>query len=367
MRAAVLHELEQPLQIEDVDIDAPGPEEVLIRTASSGLCHSDLGLMDGDMPGFSDLPMVLGHESAGTVEAVGSNVTYVKPGDRVMTHVNEFCGGCDWCLSGRSHMCHHGATGKSFVKRGPEEPSRLTLGGERIGALADIGGFAEQILIHQNALAKLDDDIPFEIAAILGCGVTTGFGAVLNTAQVRPGATAAVLGCGGVGLAAIQGCRVAGAVQIIAVDMVPERLELARKLGATHTVNVSEVDDPVAAVQELSGGGVEYSFDTAGGRTTTAQAFSMILPGGTCTAVGVILGYTLEIPGALLQMERKLQGCIMGSSNFRVDLPRWFELYRQDRLQLDDFVSSHIALDEINEGFDQMRRGEGARSVIDFG
>lgn len=363
-KAAVLREVNAPLDIADIELDDCAPHEVRIQTATAGLCHSDLGIMTGEF-GYGDLPLILGHESAGTVTAVGSEVTYVKPGDRVMTHVSGFCGHCDACLTGRSHMCHHLPIGKATLGRPADARPRTTLDGQNVSRLADLGSFAEEMLVHEHAVVRIPDDVPFAVAAIMGCGVTTGLGAVLNTARVAPGSTVAVVGCGGVGLAAVQGAVIAGARRVIAVDLSAERLDRAAALGATDVVNASE-GDSVATVQELTGGGVDYAFDTAGGAATVAQAFSMLAIFGTCTAVGVTVGKTIEIPGTLLQMERKLQGCIMGSSNFRVDIPRWLEFYRQGRLKLDEFVSQHITLEQVNDGFAAMQRGEGARSVIDF-
>jgi S-(hydroxymethyl)glutathione dehydrogenase/alcohol dehydrogenase len=358
MKAAVLREVNKPLTIEDVQVDRPGPREVIVKTAAAGLCHSDLSVMNGTIS-MVGLPAVLGHESAGTVVEVGRDVTYVKPGDRVITCLSLFCGLCEYCLTGRSYLCRReGISG--------ERPKpRLSQDGNEIGQFAGLSSFAEELLVHENAVVKFDEDIPFEVAALVGCGVTTGLGAALNTAEVQPASTTAVIGLGGVGLAAIQGCYIAGARQVIAIDRWPGRLERARALGATHTVNASEADS-VQAVRELSGGGVDYAFEAVGRSDTSEQAFLMTRPGGMAVVIGVVSGMDITVPGSLLQGDRTLRGCSMGSNRFRIDMPKWLDLYRQGRLRLDEFVTSRIKLDEVNEGYAAMERGEGARSVIVF-
>jgi S-(hydroxymethyl)glutathione dehydrogenase/alcohol dehydrogenase len=358
MKAAVLREVDKPLTIEDVQVGRPGPREVIIKTGAAGLCHSDLSAMNGTIK-MASLPTVLGHESAGTVLEVGRDVTYVRPGDRVITCLSQFCGLCEFCLTGRSYLCT-----REGLSRAPGD-SRLSQDGYAIGQFAGLGSFAEELLVHEGAIVKFDDDIPFEVAALVGCGVTTGLGAALNTAQVQPASTTAVIGLGGVGLAAIQGCYIAGARQVIAVDRWPGRLERALTLGATHTVNAAETDS-VEAVRELTGGGVDYAFEAVGRSDTSEQAFQMTRPGGMAVIVGVVGGMDITIPGSLLQRDRTLRGCAMGSNRFRIDMPKWLDLYRQGRLRVDDFITSRIGLDEVNEGYAAMERGEGARSVIIF-
>ena len=358
MRAAVLRETNQPMTIEDIELDRPGPREVIIKTGAAGLCHSDLSVMNGTLGGFVQLPAVLGHESAGIVVEVGSDVTYVKPGDRVITCLSQFCGLCEFCLTGRSYLCRE-------LRAGDRIESRLSQNGSDISQFAGLSSFAEELLVHENAVVKVEDDIPFEIAAVVGCGVTTGLGAALNTAQVKPASTAAVIGLGGVGLAALQGCYIAGARQIIAVDRWADRLERAKKLGATDVVNAAETDS-VEAVRELSGGGVDYAFEAVGRGDTAQQAFLMTRPGGMATIVGVVSWTDITVPGSLLQGDRILRGCSMGSNRFRVDIPKWLDFYRQGRLGLDEFVTARIKLEDVNDGYAAMERGEGARSVIVF-
>ncbi|MCA9504913.1 MAG: Zn-dependent alcohol dehydrogenase [Myxococcota bacterium] len=357
MRAAVLTEVGKPLEILDLEVDAPGPHEVLIRTAASGICHSDLHFQEGKYP--CACPIVLGHEASGVVEAVGSEVDYVVPGDHVVTCVTMSCGSCRQCLRGRSHLCSH-----EGLVRGPQEPPRLRRGGETVHQYFELSCFAEQMLVHERAVAKITKDLPLEKAALLGCSVVTGVGAVQNTARVRPGDTVAVVGCGGIGLNAIQGARLAGAERIIAVDRIPDKLALAVDFGATDTVDASD-GDAVAKVQELTGGGVDHAIEAVGLKQTAEQCFRMLGVGGTATVIGMIpIGTNIELHGVELLSERRIQGSSMGSTCFRIDMPTYANLYLQGRLKLDELVSRWLTLDEINSGIDALRKGEVARSVI---
>ena len=304
---------------------------------------------------------MLGHEAAGVVEAVGEDVTYVKPGDHVIGCLSIFCGRCEFCLSGRPALCD-----REGLERGPEQPPRLSWSGERVHQFLRLSAFAELMLVHENTLVKIRDDMPLDRAALIGCAVTTGLGAVFNTARVPPGATVAVLGCGGVGLNCVQGAAIAGAGRIIAVDTLPWKLELAGAFGATDVVNAAD-GDPVAQVMELTGGGVEYAFEAIGLKATAEQSFAMLAKGGTATIIGMIPeGQKIELPGSEFLDEKKIQGSNMGSNRFRVDMPRYVDLYLSGRLKLDELVSARIGLDAINDGFEAMRRGEVARSVILF-
>ena len=359
MKAAVLNEIPGALEIEDVQIDKPGPREVLIQTSAAGLCHSDLHFMEGKYPYMT--PAVLGHESAGVVEAVGSDVTYVKPGDHVITCLSAFCGHCEPCLTGRMSLCQ-----EPELQRGSEEPPPQAKGEERVEQFLNLSSFAEYMLVHEHAIAKIREDMPLDRAALIGCGVTTGVGAVIHTAKVEPGSTVAVIGCGGVGLSAINGAAIAGASQIIAIDMVESKLELARKFGATDVINAKN-DDPVQAVRELTSGGVHYSFEAIGLAKTAQQSFKMLNFGGTATIIGMIpVGTQVELHGPEFLMERKMQGSNMGSNRFRVDMPRFVEFYLQGRLHLDDLISRRISLEEVNDGIAALETGEVARSVIIF-
>ena len=359
MKAAVLREIKKPLQIEDVQISKPGPREVLIRTVAAGICHSDLHFADGLYP--HPLPCVLGHESAGVVEAVGSDVRYVVPGDHVITCLSAFCGHCEHCITGHMSRCTGAET-----HRGPTETSRLTLGGKPMHQYLNLSSYAEQLLVHEHTIVKVRKDMPLDRAALIGCGVMTGVGAVFHTAKVEPGSKVAVIGCGGIGLSAINGAALAGAGQIIAIDMVGSKLNLAKRFGATDVINASE-GDVVKMVRELTGGGVHYSFEAIGLKKTAEQAFKMVRSGGTATVIGMIpVGVMVEIHGAELLQEKKLQGSIMGSNRFRVDMPRLVDFYLAGKLNLDDMISDTLELKDINRGFDTLRKGEVARQVIKF-
>ena len=363
MKAAVLNAIPGQLDIEEISIDSPGPREVLIRTAAAGLCHSDLHFMEGKYP--YPCPAVLGHESAGVVEEVGSAVSYVQPGDHVITCLSAFCGYCEQCISGHLSLCENKAT---ELVRAPGEKSRLSRpDGEAVNSFLHLSSFAEQMLVHEHALVKIDQEMPLDKAALIGCGVTTGLGAVFRTAKVEPGSSVAVIGCGGIGLAAIQGARITGANKIIAVDMVPSKLELAQSMGATHVVNASE-GDAVEQVKDLTGGmGVHNSFEAVGMKETAEQAFKMLRSGGQATVIGMIpVGTTVEVHGPELLSEKKLAGSNMGSNQFRTDMPRFVDMYLDGRLMLDEMVSKTITLDDINAGFEDMKSGNVARSVISF-
>ena len=360
MKAAVLNTCPGHLDIEDISIGEPGPREVLVRTAAAGLCHSDLHFMEAKYP--HPCPAVLGHESAGVVEAVGSMVNHVQPGDHVITCLSAFCGYCEQCLSGHMSLCENK---NSHLIRGKDEASRLSRGDETVHQFLHLSSFAEQMLIHENALVKIDKAMPLDKAALIGCGVTTGMGAVFRTAEVRPGESVVVIGCGGIGLSAIQGARIAGASKIIAVDMVPNKLDLASKLGATHVVDASD-GEAVAAVKELTGG-VHHAFEAVGLKQTAEDAFKMLRNGGQATVIGMIpVGTTVEVHGPELLYEKTLTGSNMGSNQFRTDMPRFVEMYLDGRLMLDEMVSKHIDLEQINEGFEEMKTGDIARSVITF-
>ncbi|MGH2615693.1 MAG: Zn-dependent alcohol dehydrogenase [Thermomicrobiales bacterium] len=359
MRAAVLPTIPSMLEVTDIQIDTPGPREVLVRTVAAGLCHSDLHFMEGKYG--CDVPTVPGHEAAGVVEAVGADVRHVQPGDHVIGCLSIFCGHCEYCLSGRPVLCT-----RQGLERDPEVTQRLSWNGQPLYQFLRLSAFAEMMLVHENTLVKIREEMPLDRAALIGCAVTTGLGAVFNTAKVPPGSTVAVIGCGGVGLNSVQGAIIAGAARVIAVDINPWKLDLAREFGATDLIDAT-AGDPVARVRDLTGGGVEYSFEAIGLKSTAEQSFAMLRTGGTATIIGMIPeGQKIELPGSDFLDEKKIQGSNMGSNRFRVDMPRYVDLYLSGRLKLDELVSRRITLDEINEGFEAMRRGEVARSVIEF-
>jgi S-(hydroxymethyl)glutathione dehydrogenase/alcohol dehydrogenase len=359
VRAAVLNRVPGPLDIEEIQIDDPGPREVLVRVVASGLCHSDLHFMEGKY--VRNTPIVLGHEAAGVVEAVGRDVAGFRPGDHVVACLSVYCGHCPACLSGRPALCE-----APERERAPGQPPRLSRDGAPIHQFAHLSAFAEQMLVHEHALVKIRPDMPLDRAALIGCAVTTGVGAVINTAKVPPGTTVAVLGCGGVGLNCVQGAALAGAGRIIAVDTLAWKLELARSFGATDLVDAAE-EDTVAAVRELTDGGVEYSFEAIGLKRTAEQAFAMLRAGGTATLIGLIPeGQTIELLGTDFLDEKRIQGSSMGSNRFPIDIPRYVDFYLAGKLKLDELISTRIGLDDVNAGYEALKRGEVARSVIVF-
>jgi len=375
-RAAVLNRIGGPLTIERLRIDDPGPFEVLIRTAAAGVCHSDLHYVDGSYA--ADLPVVPGHESAGVVEAVGSLVDYVAPGDHVITCLSAFCGHCKYCTSGRPNLCRSPIAARSAgepprlqrVADSGDADSRDTAAGPpastAIGQLFDLSSFAERMLVHERAVAKIRPDMPLDRAALIGCAVTTGFGAVVNTADVGMGESVAVIGCGGVGLSAVIGAAAVGATPIIAVDINPGNLALAGRFGAHHLVDAGKVD-PLEAVRELSGGGVEFSFEAIGRKATAELAFNVLRVGGCATVIGLVPeNETIEIKASELIYEKTLQGSNMGSNQFRVDMPMLVDRYMNGLLPLDDMIARRIGLDDINDAFDELRSGTLARSVVVF-
>lgn len=359
MRAAVLESVPGDLVVDEIEVGTVGPREVLVRTVAAGICHSDLHFMEGTYP--CPVPTVLGHESAGIVEAVGSEVTYLQPGDHVISCISGFCGICAYCLTGRPNLCD-----KTGMAADPSGAPRLTRGGQAIHQFFDLSSFAEQLLVHENHLVKIRPDMPLDKAALIGCGVTTGVGAVMNTAKVAPGETVAVVGCGGIGLNAIQAAAIVGAGRIIAIDRVASKLEMARDFGATDVVDAADTDG-VLAVLEMTGGGVDHAFEAIGLKATAEQCFNMLAKGGTATIIGMIpLGENVELSGFQFLLEKKIQGSNMGSNRFRIDMPQYIEWYLAGRLKLDELVSAVIPLEEINDGFAALKTGEVARQLITF-
>ena len=361
MKAAVMRAYRSPLTLEEVVLDEPGPGEVLVRTVASGICHSDLHVLEGHLP--VPPPCVLGHEPAGVVEAVGTGVTEFAPGDHVIGCLTSFCGVCRFCTAGRPYLCP-----AQFTGRPPDAKPRLAAGdGGVMGQFANLSSFAEFMLSPERSLVKIRDDMPLDRASLIGCGVTTGLGAVLNTVRVPAGASLVVIGCGGVGLSAIQGARITGAGKIIAVDAKPWKLDLARKLGATDCIDASS-GDSVSAVQELTAGGADFVFECIGLVPTVQQAVAMTGRGGTAVLVGIVpITEAVPITAADLTLQEKsIRGSYMGSNRFRFDMPRYVDFYMDGRLLLDEMISEKIELADVNAAFDRMRKGESARQVIVF-
>ena len=359
MKAAVFHGPHQPLTIEhDVEVAEPIGREVLVRTVATGVCHSDLHYLEGNS--IFPAPAVLGHEAAGIVEAAGPQVTEFAPGDHVIACLSQFCGHCDYCFTGRTYLC------RSRPVRAPGEPPKLTWKGQPINQFHNLSTFAERMLVHENGLVKVRDDMPLDRAALIGCGVTTGVGAVLKTAKVEAGATVAVFGAGGVGLAAIQGARIAGARMVIAVDVLEHKLATARELGATHSVDASS-HDSVRAIRAMTDGGVDYAFEAIGLKQTAEQAFECIRAGGTCTLIGLSpVGTKLEIDARAIMGDKALRGSTMGSNRFKVDMPQYVDFYLQGRLRLDEMITRRGRLEDVNEAFRAMKDGEVVRTVLMF-
>lgn len=360
MKAAVLIEAGKPLQIEQVNIANPGPHEVLIRTAACGLCHSDLHFIEGTYP--HPLPAIPGHEAAGIVEAVGSEVRTVKVGDAVVTCLSAFCGHCEYCVTGRMSLCLGGET-----RRKPGEAPRLTRpDGSTVNQMLNLSAYAEMMLVHEHACVAINPEMPLDRASVIGCAVTTGAGTIFNACKVTPGETVAVIGCGGVGLATINAAKIAGAGRIIAADPIPEKRALAMKLGATDTIDAM-ADDAAAQIQELSKGGVDHAIEAVGRPASGELAVKSLKRGGTATILGMMpLSHQVGLSAMDLLSGKKLQGAIMGGNRFPVDIPRLVDFYMRGLLDLDSIISETITLERINEGFDQMKRGDAARSVIIF-
>ncbi|MEC9067974.1 MAG: Zn-dependent alcohol dehydrogenase [Pseudomonadota bacterium] len=359
-KAAILEKPGEGLVIGEIAVADPLPHEVLIDTRACGLCHSDLHFIDGAYP--HALPLVPGHEAAGVVRAVGSEVKTVKPGDHVVTCLSAFCGHCEFCVTGRMALCLGGDT-----RRGKGQAPRLTRdGGEPVMQLLNLSAFAEQMLIHEHACVAIDKDMPLDRAAVIGCAVTTGAGAVFNACKLVPGETVAVIGCGGVGLATVNAARIAGAGKVIAVDPLPEKRALAETLGATHTVDAL-ADDAAEQVVRIAGDGVDHAIEAVGRQASADLAVKVLRRGGTATILGMMpLDCKVGLGAMDLLSGKKLQGAIMGMNHFPVDLPRLVDFYMRGLLDLDTIIAERIPLEEINAGFDKMRAGHSARSVIVF-
>jgi Zn-dependent alcohol dehydrogenase len=331
-----------------------------VRIAATGVCHSDLHYIKGDL--VMPLPVVLGHEAAGIVEAVGPGVTSVRPGDRVVILFAPACGHCRYCDSGRPHLCE-----MRYRVRGkmPDGTTRLRARGREVHHFTCVSSWAERAVVPEAGVLPIGPDVPLAAAALLGCAVTTGVGAVVNTARVVPGSSVAVFGLGGVGLNVVQGARLAGAATIIGVDLLDHRLEAARRLGATHTVNAGRAD-PVAEIRDLTQGGVDYAFEVIGRAATVRQAVDACARGGTAVVVGLPPSREeLHLPGpAFVLDEKTLRACFYGSSRLRADIPRLLALYRAGRLALDELVTATFPLDQVNDAVAALDRGDGLRSVL---
>jgi len=359
VKAAVLFEAKKPLSIEDVTIDKPRAHEVLIRTVACGVCRSDLHFVDGAYP--HPLPGIPGHEAAGVVEAVGDEVRSVKVGDHVVTCLSAFCGHCEFCVTGHMSLCLGADT-----KRPKGSAPRLMMGDTPIAQMLNLSAYAEMMLVHEHACVAIDRDMPMDRAALIGCAVTTGAGAIFNAAELVPGETVCVVGCGGIGLAAVNAAKIAGAGKIIAIDPVAEKRATAEKLGATHTID-SARDTAADEVVEISRGGVHHAIEAVGRPQSAATAVKVLRRGGTATILGMMpLGERVGLSALDLLADKKVQGALMGRNHFPVDIPRLVDFYQRGLLDLDTIIADRMPLERINDAFDELRKGDTTRSVITF-
>ena len=364
-RAAILFEVGQKLEVREVDVQDPGPGEVRIQMVAGGVCHSDLYVMTGHLS--APLPAILGHEGAGIVADVGAGVTSVRPGDHVIPLWRLSCGECEYCTGGRPALCPAG-TEIRWSGRLLDGTSRFKLDGQEIKHFAGVSSFSNYTVLPEKAVLKIPDDLPLERAALLGCAVITGFGAVVNAAQVRPGRTVAVFGVGGVGINVVQGAVLAGAEKIIAVDLLESRLEHAKRFGATHVVNAS-AGDPVEQIRDLTGGrGVDYAFEVIGLPITMRQAYDCLAKRGVAMVVGITpTTAEVTVPSlSLVYEERVLTGSLYGSAAPKTDIPRLIDLYRAGSLMLDELLTRSYPIEEINQAYDALQSGETLRSVVTF-
>lgn len=364
MQAALLLEAHQPFVVDEVELDEPRAGEVLVKIAASGVCHSDYHLVSGATQ--HPMPVVPGHEGAGVVEAVGGGVTRVQPGDHVSLNWAPDCGHCFYCLRGKPNLC------ETYVKpiwAGTmlDGTTRLRWKGQPAYHFSGLASFAEYAVVPQESCVKIRKDVPLPVAALVGCAVSTGVGAAMYTAQVKPGESVVVFGCGGVGLNILQGAALCGAETIIAVDTNPTKMEIARQFGATHTVLSSE--SPIKAIRELTGGrGAEHAFEAVGIPELQEQAFKAIRPGGTLTLAGLsAMGSGTNLPGAIItRQEKVIKGSYYGTVNASRDFPMLLDLYMAGKLKLDELISQQYPLSQINEAYAAMLSGTVARGVVVF-
>ncbi len=357
MKAAVFFGVGKPVAIEEVSLKDPGAGEVRVALRAAGLCHSDLSVIDGTIP--YPVPVVLGHEGAGIVEAVGPGVVSVKEGDAVVLSTLAHCGRCPACEVGKPTQCRNAPN--------PKDNKPFTVRGAAAYAFANVSCFVDHTVVREQSAIPIDARVPFDRAALIGCGIMTGFGAVVNRARVETGATMAVFGVGGIGLSCVQGGRLSGAAKIIAVDVLEEKLELARQLGATHTINAGE-QDPVAAIKDLTGGGADYTFEAVGNIAVIKQALEALGPGGALTIVGVPkMGSSTEFVVHALYQNKAILGCRYGTARPRRDFPMLADLYLGGRLKIDELITRHYQLEEFDTALADLRKGSLARGVFRLG
>jgi len=366
-RAAVIYAPKEPLRIEELEIDSPKRDEVRVKIAAVGLCHSDYHVITGNRQ-VGMMPMALGHEGAGIVESVGEGVTRIKPGDHVVLMFIPSCGKCRWCLSGHSHACAE----QVGLAKGPQRDGTYRLrnkAGQEVGQFCMLGAFSEYVVAHQDSVCVIDKEYPLDKACLVGCGVTGGFGAAVHRAKVTPGSRVLVIGIGGVGMNVLQGARASGATTLIAADLVDQKLAWAKEFGATHTINTGK-QDLVATVMEMTNGaGVDFAFEAISTPATIAQAFAATAKLGTVVVIGLTPAAIDHIPISPLQLvlsQKTLMGTLYGASNQQTEIPRLLDLYKRGQLKLDELVTKTYALDEINQGYADMIAGTNIRGVIKF-
>jgi S-(hydroxymethyl)glutathione dehydrogenase/alcohol dehydrogenase len=357
MKAAVFYATDRAVAIEEVELRDPGPGEVRVAIKAAGLCHSDLSVIDGTIP--YPTPVVLGHEGAGIVDAVGVGVRSVKEGDAVIISTLSHCGRCSKCDEGHPTECRNAPS--------PKDAKPFTVRGQPAFQFANASVFVEYTVVREQGAIPIDRRVPFDRAALIGCGVMTGFGAVVNRARVETGASMAVFGVGGIGLNCVQGGVMAGAAKIIAVDVMPQKLEWALRFGATHVIDSSK-DDPVAAIKDLTGGGADYTFECVGNTAVIKQALEALGPGGALTIVGVPkVGTTYEFVVHALYQNKSIYGCRYGAARPQRDFPMLAELYLSGRLKIDELITRHYALDDFEQALSDLRAGHLARGVFAIG
>jgi Zn-dependent alcohol dehydrogenase len=362
MKAAILYEYNTPLKVEDVTLDDPQGNEILVKLEVTGVCHSDLHFMKGDVP--LTTPFVPGHEGAGIVEKVGPNVTTLQPGDHVILMVAFNCGKCRYCYAGRPTLCVENLPIQMMATL-PGGVFRLHKGDQNIHHLFGVACFAEKTVVHERSAIKVREDAPLDVVCTLGCAVGTGLGMSIRTAEIRPGESIAVFGCGGVGLSAIMGAKLAGAGTIIAIDTLDNKLQKAKELGADHVINASQVEDPPAKVSEITGGGADYAVECIGNVNVMLQALGSVGIGGTCILAGMApLGNTLNLEPWHLLLGKKIMGSTQGDMIPQIDIPRYVDLFMAGKLPIDKLITKSYKLDQINEAFEALEKGEVIKSVI---
>lgn len=367
MRAAILEQVNTPLVIEEVELDEPKANEVLVKMVAAGICHTDLHCIKGDLA--TPPPVVLGHEGAGIVEKVGGNVTEVHPGDRVVVTVAPYCGKCPACMMGVPTSCETDPQTAMLMGTMADGTKRLRRkDGTELSHFMAQASFAEYAVTEESATVKVRDDAPLDVVCLLGCGASTGIGAVINKARVKAGSSVAIFGCGGVGLATIMAAKLVGAQPIVAVDLLDSKLETARELGATVLVNASK-EDPVMKIATECAGGVDYSFEVIGNTAAMTQAFHSVYPrpGGMALVLGLApIGETFSIEAWRFMREVTITGCTVGSIHPRIDIPRYIDLFMDGKLPLDRLVSARYPLDQVNEAVKDTLDGKIIRGVVTF-